>query len=384
MTAEAPPSGAAPDLRLRAEPPRVMRLSRRTLALVGALAGIGIGALLIYGLQSHDGERPEELYGADGRAAIDAIASGPKGYDDIPKLGAPLPGDLGRPILKSGGDGTPAATDEERERVKEGEAARLGGVFFRIRGKDTGAAVNSGVKGDGTAAEDAKTTEHADPLLTPVSAPGGEARRAFLDAPADHRTVSGERLTDPASPYVLQAGSVIAAALITGIRSDLPGQVTAQVTEEVYDSLTGRHLLIPQGSRLIGVYDAQVSLGQRRILLVWTRLILPNGRSIVLERLPAADSDGYAGLEDDVDNHWGRLFMAAGLSTLLGVGFELGTNDEDDIARAIRESGQQTVGRAGDEIVRRQIDVAPTLMIRTGFPVRVVVNRDIVLEPYGG
>src|SRR5690606_35018798 len=117
-------------------------------------------------------------------------------------------------------------------------------------------------------------------------------------------------------------------------------QVEAQVTENVYDSPSGRYLLIPQGSRLIGQYDAQVSFGQSRVLLVWNRLLLPNGRSIVLERQPGADSGGYAGLEDGVNYHWGRLLMAAGLATLLGVATELGQDDEDEIARAIRESGQ--------------------------------------------
>ena len=113
---------------------------------------------------------------------------------------------------------------------------------------------------------------------------------------------------------------MISAALITGLRSDLPGQITAQVTEYIFDSPTGRSLLIPQGARLIGIYDSQVAYGQSRVLLVWTRLIMPNGRSIILERQPGADTGGYAGLQDEVDHHWGELFKAALLSTLLGVG----------------------------------------------------------------
>ncbi len=168
---------------------------------------------------------------------------------------------------------------------------------------------------------------------------------------------------------------------MTGIRSDLPGQVTAQVTENVYDTPTGRFLLIPQGARLIGEYDAEIGGGQSRILLVWTRLILPGGRSIVLERLPGADRQGYAGLQDRVNNHWRRVFVAAGLATLLGIASEVGTDDESEIARAVRESGQDTVGRAGEEIVKRQLDIPPTLTIRPGHPVRVVVTRDLVFEP---
>jgi type IV secretory pathway VirB10-like protein len=200
----------------------------------------------------------------------------------------------------------------------------------------------------------------------------------------DRRTTSTERLASPASPYVLQAGSIISAALITGLRSDLPGQITAQVTEDVYDSPTGRILLVPQGARLIADYDDQVGFGQRRVLLAWTRLILPNGRSIVLERQPAGDAAGFAGLEDRVNEHWGALAKAAGLSTVLSLGGELGADDNSsELVRALRDGGQNTLNQAGQEIVRRQLNVPPTLTIRPGFPVRVIVSRDLVLEPWG-
>ena len=206
---------------------------------------------------------------------------------------------------------------------------------------------------------------------------------AFLNAAVDRRTVAPDRVAAPASPYVLQAGAVIPAALITGIRSDLPGQITAQVTEHIYDSPTGRVLLVPQGTRIIGEYSNDVGFGQSRVLLVWNRLIFPNGRSIVLERQPGADTQGYAGLEDGVDYHWWDLAKAAGLSTLLAVGAELAVDDDDRLLRAIRNGGQDTINDAGQQIVRRQLNVAPTLTIRPGFPVRVIVTRDLVLEPYG-
>jgi type IV secretion system protein VirB10 len=184
---------------------------------------------------------------------------------------------------------------------------------------------------------------------------------------------------------VLQAGAVIAAALITGIRSDLPGQITAQVTENIYDSPTGRILLVPQGTRIIGQYDNGVGFGQRRVLLVWNRLIFPNGRSIVLERQPGADATGQAGLEDGVDHHWGSLFKVALLSTLLAVGTELGSDRNDsDIIRALRRGTGDTLNQAGQQVVRRHLNVQPTLTIRPGFPVRVIVTRDLVLQPYSG
>jgi type IV secretion system protein VirB10 len=182
-----------------------------------------------------------------------------------------------------------------------------------------------------------------------------------------------------------EAGGTVAAALITGLRSDLPGQITAQVTESIFDTPTGRLLLIPQGARLIGSYDSQVAFGQSRVLLVWTRLILPNGRSIVLERQPGADTAGNAGLQDEVDHHWGELFKAGLLSTLLSVGAELGSgagNGDSAVLQALRRGAGESLNQTGQQIVRRNLNMQPTLTIRPGFPVRVIVNRDLVLEPY--
>ena len=184
------------------------------------------------------------------------------------------------------------------------------------------------------------------------------------------------------------AGGDVPAALLTGIRSDLPGQITAQVTENIFDTPTGHARLIPQGAKLIGIYDSQVAFGQSRVLLVWTRLIMPNGRSIVLERQQGADAGGYSGLEDEVDNHWAELFKAAMLSTILGVGAELGsgadTGSNTDIIQALRLSAANSLNQTGQQVVRRNLNIQPTLTIRPGFPVRVIVNRDLVLEPYRG
>ena len=183
------------------------------------------------------------------------------------------------------------------------------------------------------------------------------------------------------------AGTIIPAALVTGINSDLPGQVIANVSETVYDTATGRHLLIPQGSlRLIGRYDSQVAFGQRRVLLVWTRLILPDTSSVALDGLPGIDPAGYAGLEDGVDWHWDRILAGAALSTLLGVGAELAApesrTDGDRIVIAGRESAQDTVNQVGQEITKRNMSIQPTLTIRPGFPMRVMVSKDLILRPY--
>ena len=157
------------------------------------------------------------------------------------------------------------------------------------------------------------------------------------------------------------------------------------MTENTFNSPSGRFLLIPQGARLIGVYDSQIAYGQSRVLLVWTRLIMPNGRSIILERQPAADTGGYAGLQDEVDHHWGALFKAGLLSTLLSVGAELGSgagNGDSSVLQALRRGAGDSLNQTGQQVVRRNLNMQSTLTIRPGFPVRVIVNRDLVLEPY--
>jgi len=379
-TETAAETNAAP-MRLRAETPRVTRLSRKMLASVAAVALVGIGGSLIYALQTRGpDDGGTELYSTNNRQTADGLAGLPKDYTG-PVLGPALPGDLGRPILDAQNNGqpiaapvvaTPGVSEAEQRRRAEEEAARLSTVFFQSRQGSTAAGTGAT---PGLAGLD-------------LSGAGGQAatgqdrQLAFLNAAADRRTVTPDRVTPPASPFVLQAGAVISAALITGIRSDLPGQITAQVTENIYDSPTGRILLVPQGTRLIGQYDNGVQFGQRRVLLVWNRLIMPNGRSIVLERQPGADTQGYAGLEDGVDYHWWDLAKAAALSTLLGVGAELATDDNDRLLRAIRGGAQDTVNQAGQQMIQRQLQVAPTLTIRPGYPVRVIVTRDIVFEPY--
>ncbi|WP_418025337.1 TrbI/VirB10 family protein (plasmid) [Paracoccus sp. TD-10] len=383
-------STAAP-MRLRAEPPRITRLSRKVLASMAGSAALGIGAALIFALQGRDMmERSgEELFSTENRATADGLTELPRDYTG-PALGPALPGDLGKPILDARNRGepvpapatptvtAPAMDAAEQQRLAEEEAARLSGVFFQGGPRVEGTA--------NTSAGSAGSASAGSGFVGQPQAGGAQDRHAaFLGAAADRVTVAPDRIKPPASPYVLQAGSVIPAALITGIRSDLPGQIIAQVTQPVYDSPTGSILLIPQGTRIIGEYDNGVTFGQRRVLLVWNRLILPDGRSLVLERLPGADASGYAGLEDGVDYHWGELMKAAELSTLLAVGTELAAGDDDDrLVRAIRDGAQDTVDQAGQQIVQRQLQVAPTLTVRPGFPVRILVSRDLVFENAGG
>jgi type IV secretion system protein VirB10 len=376
---------------LRGAAPQVMRLSRKAIGIASACGLAVVGGALVFALRPEGQKDAQELHNVDGVAVADRLAGAPKDYGEVPKLGPPLPGDLGKPILDAqrrgdvaelppigaplpAGAQSPAADDAEMARQRaqqEREAARGSGLFFG----------GSKAPPSSEALADAPLPVVGGDALSSAPPQSEAARKqAFVERTSDRQTSSSARLTRPASPRVLQAGSVIPAAMITGIRSDLPGLVTAQVTQNVYDSPTGRILLIPQGSRLIGDYDAEVAFGQKRILLVWNRLILPDGRSIPLERQPASDPSGFAGLQDRTDFHWGGVFKAALVSTLLGIGAELGSGGDDALLRAIRRGSQDSIGRAGEQIVSRELGVRPTLTIRPGFPVRVLVTRDLVLD----
>jgi len=374
----------AADLRLHPRRPPVTRLSRKVLIGLASIAIIAVLGAVMWALDSRRGNQQtgSELYNTEHKTTADELANLPRDYSGlppgVPPLGPPLPGDFGRANLQERG---PGVNPEQQRVAQETEAARTSRLFA------SSTTVN---RAPPPTLSTAPTPSGASDVLgekPPIDADSiqnmQDRKLAFLNGPVDKRTVSSERLENPASKYIVQAGSVIPAALLTGIRSDLPGQVTGQVTENVYDSPSGRYLLVPQGSKLIGIYDSQVSFGQSRVLLVWTRLIFPNGRSIMLERQSGADSEGYAGLEDLVDYHWSRLFMAAALSTLLGVGSELGaSNTDNDIVRALRRGSSDSLNQTGQQVVRRNLNVQPTLTIRPGFPVRVIVNRDLVLAPY--
>jgi type IV secretion system protein TrbI len=373
--------------RLRGDPPRVMRLSPKTLATIGAAGGIAIGGALLWALQPSAPKTAENLYSTDTANRAEVVTGAPADYGKVPKLGPPLPGDLGRPIVAAQRDGeivpvppmgppsvgARSPANEARERARqERESAQTSRLFL-------GGAASS-------AAADALPRLIDQASAKEPTSEGGErtadaGRRAFLAEGRRTPFESAERIRNPSSPYILQAGSLIPAALITGIRSDLPGQVTAQVTQNVYDSPTGRTLLIPQGARLVGDYDSEIAAGQERVLLAWDRLILPGGRSIRLDRQPGADARGMAGLADRTDHHWGSMLRAALVSTLLGAGAELGSDGDDAIVRALRDGSQDTVNQSGRRLVERQMNIPPTLTVRPGFALRVLVTRDLVLEP---
>ena len=397
---------ADPDtLALRASPRPVTRLNRRMLAVLAGALGIVILGATLWSLQPHKRERnpATEMYNVDRVSRADSLDQLPKDYTKVvpmakpvvPMLGEPLPGDLGPAIVHAQNHGNtgafPPAQPGRIAQPGDAEDAARSSVFFRSSSTTNAAPPNTAAA---IQPEPASGNQAFNPMATASTQPADptaaqnrqEQKQAFVANGGDTTTRNPASLQLPASPYQVMAGTIIPAALVTGINSDLPGQVIANVTEAVYDTATGRFLLIPQGSRLIGRYDSQVSFGQRRVLLVWTRLILPDTSSISLDRLPGIDPAGYAGLEDGVDWHWDRILAGAALSTLLGVGAELAapnnSSSTGSVTVAVRQSAQDTVNQIGQEITKRNLSIQPTLTIRPGFPMRVMVNKDLILRPY--
>ena len=406
-------------LELRARPRPVTRLNKKALMIAA-----GGAALVIFGAMSVALKPPravgdghgQELYNVDTKPTADGLDALPKSYAEVtPALGAPLPGDLGAAILRaeeavgaSGATGaldaydyaalspTPFRNSPEADAAREAalrEAqmateAREAGVFFQL--------TSAGGIGDtliGASPETAAPNLPFDLGLGPPKPPFGAERDQdpgrqirkleFLNDKSGSATDNPYAIEDPLTPFEVMAGTVIPASLITGVNSDLPGTVIAQVTQNVYDTATGQYLLIPQGARLIGRYDSVIAFGQSRALLIWSRIVYPDGASIVIDNMPASDVAGYAGLADKVDFHTFRLLKGVILSTLLGVGTELSFDDaESDIVEALRESAQFSANQAGQQIVERNLNIQPTIKIRPGWPLRVIVHKDLVLRPY--
>jgi type IV secretion system protein TrbI len=400
-------------LELRARPQPVTRINRKVLIGAAAVVLLFISAIVLVALKppSLRMANPQELFNVDHKSITDGLAKLPATYDGVrPDKKA----DAGKvPTVLA--PGVPRLTEPssdpvaEAERVEKARLARMAGqaresqVFFRLHLK---AAPREAVaaearpdpiprpspkmaEGDVTTISAVRAAERARALafgdIDPLANDTTEQTRklSFLKAGPEKEIYNPHGLQKPASPYQLMAGTIIAASLVSGLNSDLPGFVIAQVPENIYDSVSGRFLLIPQGSRLVGKYDNVVAFGQERALVVWQRIIMPDGTSIVIDNLPATDTGGYAGLADQVDLHTWKLLKGIALATVLGVGSQLAFGSSDsDLVKALQQSTQSTTNRAGQRLVERNLNVQPTITVRPGWPLRVIVHKDIVLRPY--
>jgi type IV secretory pathway VirB10-like protein len=283
------------------------------------------------------------------------------------------------------------AAARQAELARAEEAARASALFFPGSERTSGATANAP---PGAVAPPSMPMPAGAPGLGAPPAPSGDSwdpnlqgrKNAFLDSPTAHSDYLAAALQPALSPYEVKATTIIPATLITGINSDLPGPIIAQVRERVFDTVTGQHLLIPQGARLLASYDSMVAWGQERVLMCWNRIIFPNGSSINLACMPAADLKGQAGLTDQVDNHWDRLFAAVGLSTVLSLGTQAAAGDptgyQPNLAQQASRNAAGQINAAGQGIIQRQLNLQPTITVRPGFGVNVIVTKDMVLEPY--
>ncbi|MGT2514466.1 TrbI/VirB10 family protein [Sphingomonas panni] len=374
-----PPKVDPETLAIRSRPARAIRFRKGAIigiAALGSASLMGIAWMALKPQVFRHVAQDSELSQPMAKPAADALSGLPASYGDAPRLGPPLPGDLGRPILRAQerAEATvaPASVDTvaaaRQQRMADLKAARESSLMAQVT---TGRSVVTPASSAGPEV----------PEAVPATATGTR-KEQFAAARDTGGDLNVGALVTPASPNSLLAGSVIAASLITGLNSDLPGMVTAQVTQNVFDTVTGTILLVPQGARLIGKYDSVVAFGQRRALVIWLRLILPDGSSVRLDNMPATDPAGYAGLADRVDFHTWTLLKGIAIATMLGVGSELSISGGSDLVQAIRQSAQMNVARAGDQITQRNLDVQPTVTIRPGAPVRLLVTRDLILAPY--
>jgi len=390
---------------LRASPRKVVRFKRGLLvgiAGVGAVAILGTAWIALRGKGIVPRENDQDVFMVGQTRMPDALTKLPSSYDKV-KLGAPLPGDLGPSVVareRSLGinpsdtsfkpDPEEDAARAERMRLaQQARQAREGGVFFSVSSKGETTPVEASIaSGRGDASPAGALQDVANPALNldPTKDQNDQGRKlAFVNQKSDKDIYNRYALQTPASPYELLAGTIIPASLITGINSDLPGLVIAQVTEDIFDSVTGSYLLLPRGSKIIGAYDSVVAFGQSRALVVWHRIVMPDGTSIQIDNLPATDTAGYAGLSDQVDYHTWTLLKGVAMSTLLGVGSQASFgNSNSNLVEAIRESTQESTNQAGQRIVQKALDIQPTITVGEGSLLRVVLHQDIVLKPYRG
>ena len=406
------PQGHREDLSPRMFPQPVSRLNRRVIGVIVLI----IAALVMLALRMS--ARPGNTREAAEHVPDHSTSTPkPEGMLRLPASYADIP-----PVTPRGGNGSPAAHEGEPLQVQAAEDdpvragrqpcvqnltdAREAGLLVNIRtprGQNAdstqGPTRRSSSEAGAGGAQAALSSLRQESLIALTrNAAGnltkgeerGDPRHAFLEhAQQPSAIYVQDRIQEPMSPYTVHAGTIIPASLITGINSDLPGTLIAQVREAVYDSVTGNHLLIPQGTRLLGVYDANVVFGHKRVLMAWQRMIFPNGTSIQLEGMPGVDLAGLAGIKDTVNFHLWPLFRSVLLSTVLSVGSRLpagnvggegGASPIDEFA----QQGAQNINAAGQRIVDRELGRQPTLEIRPGFSLAVMVHRDMILRPYEG
>ena len=363
--------------------PRVVRLNRRVIYLVGAVL---VGAL-VAGLLAIRAQGPRASDDPAERRAAREPAS-PPWFEAVPDQEPVRPPAALDPLPARSTGGPSAQLLAAAPRVEESEAERRERVLRRAMAAPIGlAAFERGAAGPAArraGAESAAPMSPADRGRAPTT-PGAVQSAAL---PPEYLRAS---IRGPVSPYELKAGAIIPAVMLGAINSELAGQILGQVRENVYNSDSGEYLLIPQGTRLVGLYDHHIVYGQERVLVTWKRLLLPNGSSLSLgEGMPGTDELGAQGFHDEVNSHYLRIFGGALLLSVISAGVQLSQIPEfgqdfrgPTAGNVLGAAVGQQLGSTSAEFLRRGISVAPTLEVRPGYPFTVMVTQDVIFPgPY--
>jgi type IV secretion system protein VirB10 len=380
------------DPRLRIERPRSRTLRRGPALIAVASVGLVVAIALVVALAGPSEEtgaarnaRPESPpQTANAVELPDVLKESPTYKDQSPSNAQYTPDPLARSASPVGAQPVGAA-----DQVRQEELARARGAsVFAGTDDPPGAAPPTTLPRSEGARE---ATPNGAPAATdPNRAPDPNLQERKNDFLARAGVSDAEYLekavTPPRSPFEVKAGTVIPTVLISGINSDLPGQVVAQVRENVYDTVTGNYLLIPQGSRLLAAYDSMVAWGQERVLVCWNRVIRPDGTSIALGCMPGVDLAGYAGFADEVDNHWWRIVSGAVFSSLLAATAQRSQGDvtgfQPTFPQVWASNAAGQINQTGQQLTQKNLQIQPTITVRPGFSVNVLVTKDIVIDPY--
>lgn len=278
-----------------------------------------------------------------------------------------------------------AARQRLQTEAKSDPTAAYKARLAQIRGGNGGGGAGGGMGGG-------SDDDDESPFLMPTSTNSGRNNyNQFDNQEGGDRWALKSKVEAPRSPYEIRAGFVLPATLISGINSDLPGQIMAQVSQDVYDTATGKYKLVPQGARLLGSYSSDVAYGQSRVLIAWQRITFPDGKVIDIGSMPGADSAGYSGFTDQTNNHLVRLvgsaFLMSGITAGIALsqnnGSEGGFNQQPTASSAMSEALGQQLGQVTGQMIAKNLNVSPTLEIRPGYRFNVIVTKDMTFsKPY--
>lgn len=358
---------------LRSKPPKPeLAISREMIIGVFFLLALIISLAIVFGKRPNTNPKNEDKGAATPSQALTLL---PSSYADIPP--APIKHD---PISSNSNDDEllRELLKEELKKRERATSARLAAVSFQ--------GLSSVNNSRARLANENEEVEEKSGLNSRDNVNRQDEKINFLNSKANSEVVLNQKIKKPVSPYQLMAGTIIPGVLISGINSDLPGKITGQVSQDVYDSVKGAHKLIPVGTKVLGTYDSKIVYGQERVLIIWTRLVFPNGNSISLEGMPGVDLSGYAGLSDQVDNHYGKLITGVLLSSVLGATAQVADgrtfNSADPSYSELALQGvARNTNQVGQQLTRKNLNIQPTLIIRPGFRFNVFVHKDMVLEP---